>query len=225
MKKNILFVVLLCLSSSVSAENLLYCLDDDWEKIEPEECERLRSKLPEADRKYIYEQENPKPLELQSISEDLVNCRWGKGGEIPPETCEFLRTKLSVDDQEKINQALVLKAKQAEDARLITCTSIKQRGLSKNEKAVIMASVKSVLKDPDSAKFKWMKLHGSGSSEIYCGLVNAKNSYGGYTGYSIFSVTLGKGKAKYLSLNNEENGDVTDICKTACYDDFTKARP
>ncbi|WFF40392.1 hypothetical protein EVC62_02130 [Salinicola endophyticus] len=53
-------------------------------------------------------------------------------------------------------------------------------------------SVKEGLKDPDSAKFK--DVHGTklmtvpNAHVMVCGMVNAKNSYGGYTGMSPFMV-------------------------------------
>lgn len=46
--------------------------------------------------------------------------------------------------------------------------------------------VKSQLKDPDSAKFKDVLVM---KDKSVTGLVNAKNSYGGYTGYTRFLVT------------------------------------
>lgn len=50
----------------------------------------------------------------------------------------------------------------------------------------VMRAVKAQLKDADSAKFRGIKRKGAFS---YCGWVNAKNSYGGYTGYSVFYAT------------------------------------
>ncbi len=55
------------------------------------------------------------------------------------------------------------------------------RSLKDSEKQVIEAVVKDKLKDPDSAKFDWPPLVGKEPS-AYCGLVNAKNSFGGYSG-------------------------------------------
>jgi hypothetical protein len=50
----------------------------------------------------------------------------------------------------------------------------------------------SSLKDPDSAKFSDMKIlkasHSDGSFTFICGRVNAKNSFGGYTGFQDFVV-------------------------------------
>lgn len=70
-------------------------------------------------------------------------------------------------------------------------TKYKTRELTKAEKATIARVIKQGLKDPDSAKFRWVPYRypekGAGS---YCGYVNAKNSYGGYTGFEQFHVLL-----------------------------------
>jgi hypothetical protein len=55
--------------------------------------------------------------------------------------------------------------------------------------------VADTLKDPESAKFKHLKAAEAvgmdGSVRVMvCGFVNGKNSYGGYTGYSAFTVVL-----------------------------------
>lgn len=50
--------------------------------------------------------------------------------------------------------------------------------------------VRDSLKDPDSAKLE-SSFHSSGETDGYvCGLVNAKNSYGGYTGKKPFYVYI-----------------------------------
>lgn len=43
------------------------------------------------------------------------------------------------------------------------------------------------LKDPDSAKFSDWSMHQNGLSWTGGGLVNAKNSFGGYTGSSYYT--------------------------------------
>lgn len=48
--------------------------------------------------------------------------------------------------------------------------------------------VKSTLKDPDSAKFESLFKQSGESDGYVCGYVNAKNSYGGYTGKKQFYV-------------------------------------
>ncbi len=55
--------------------------------------------------------------------------------------------------------------------------------LKNDEIAAVKAGVKSVLKDPDSARFGKMIAGSDGSTDVtVCLMVNAKNSYGGFTG-------------------------------------------
>lgn len=51
-------------------------------------------------------------------------------------------------------------------------------------------AVRAVLKDPDSARFSSLAAFDKGGQINICGLVNAKNSYGGYTGSSPFHAVL-----------------------------------
>lgn len=63
-------------------------------------------------------------------------------------------------------------------------------------------SVKSVLRDPDSAVFGAVY---NGRDDAVCGAVNAKNSFGGYTGPQLFMTyknELRMGAALPLSLWN-----------------------
>lgn len=62
---------------------------------------------------------------------------------------------------------------------------VEARTLSNHEKQAIAAKIRKELKDPESARFMWMPLIESAGSE-YCGLYNAKNSYGGYAGNKPF---------------------------------------
>lgn len=59
------------------------------------------------------------------------------------------------------------------------------RELSLKEKNTIEAAAKGSLKDPDSAKFQWQDYKGG---DVYCAHVNAKNSYGGYSGNALMIV-------------------------------------
>ena len=73
---------------------------------------------------------------------------------------------------------------------------IGQRTLPANYEAVIDGAFAHRLKDPDSRKIEYVgQPHGS----AVCGMVNAKNSFGGYTGrhqfLAYFSTT---GKLEYL---------------------------
>ena len=61
---------------------------------------------------------------------------------------------------------------------------------SPKEKAMVMAGVKNKLRDPESAKFEDIyAMNGSHGKRSYCGYVNAKNGFGGYTGKLTFTHT------------------------------------
>ena len=67
-----------------------------------------------------------------------------------------------------------------------------KRDLSAAEKTALTPIISAGLKDPTSAQFKWMPVvisERNGATD-YCGLVNAKNSYGGYGGFVRFYAQL-----------------------------------
>ena len=68
--------------------------------------------------------------------------------------------------------------------------SAPRRELSKPEKDLIAHVVSMDMKDPDAAKFLWVPIIEANVSATYCGLVNGKNSYGGYIGYHPFMVRV-----------------------------------
>ncbi len=47
-------------------------------------------------------------------------------------------------------------------------------------------AIKAKLKDPDSAQFRNVKFHVGMGKPVTCGEVNAKNSFGGYSGFERF---------------------------------------
>jgi hypothetical protein len=53
-----------------------------------------------------------------------------------------------------------------------------------SEGAIIQV-VKSILRDPDSAKFRGIVQRNG----MICGYVNARNGFGGYTGYKEFTIS------------------------------------
>lgn len=55
----------------------------------------------------------------------------------------------------------------------------------------LMRGLKASLKDPDSAKFGTITIDAKGA--LLCGEVNAKNSFGGYTGVNNFAYSNGAG--------------------------------
>ncbi len=91
------------------------------------------------------------------------------------------------------------KKSSAETKRLESLEQAKQSGMS---------SVRSALKDPTSAKFKDVRI--ADVTGAVCGQVNAKNSYGGYTGFGWFAVsngqaTINDGSPSALTL-------IADLC-------------
>jgi hypothetical protein len=73
-----------------------------------------------------------------------------------------------------------------------------ERRLTATEKAIIINNMN--LRDADSARFRWLPFDPSKSH--YCGWVNAKNAYGGYTGFQPFEASIqtdDKGHNEFLS--------------------------
>lgn len=60
------------------------------------------------------------------------------------------------------------------------------RPATPKEEQAVLEALKGRLKDPDSAKISNVKVSADGKT--VCGLVNAKNGFGGYTGDSVFYV-------------------------------------
>jgi hypothetical protein len=83
---------------------------------------------------------------------------------------------------------------------LAGCTTVavpaptQTRLLSPAEKTALASSLSQTMKDPGAAQFKWMPvLVREGTDPIgYCGLINGKNSYGGYEGFKPFFATISK---------------------------------
>lgn len=90
-----------------------------------------------------------------------------------------------------------------------------KRDLTDSEKAGVARAVSQGLKDPESARFKWgqARIKEGQSASTYCGLVNGKNSYGGYTGDQAYMVVL-------LKRGDGGDGavliDIGDINQTTC---------
>jgi len=80
-------------------------------------------------------------------------------------------------------------------------------GCNSSEKQMLEA-VRSKLKDPDSAKFTQldMKATSDGTMEVLCGMLNAKNSYGGYIGARSFTATKSK-REEGVFVNMDESAD------------------
>jgi hypothetical protein len=74
---------------------------------------------------------------------------------------------------------------------------------TKAQIAAIQSAVKARLKDGDSAKFAEIRLGKSNAgATVACGVVNAKNGYGGYIGYQAFMVQLDSSEAWVRELDD-----------------------
>jgi len=84
------------------------------------------------------------------------------------------------------------------------------RELSGAEKSVISKSILESLKDPESARFKWPPY--VDGSDLYCGYVNAKNSFGGYVGDARFAafVVIVDGEIRVSAPVGIATGDPSD---------------
>ncbi|MBE8587750.1 hypothetical protein [Xenorhabdus griffiniae] len=95
-------------------------------------------------------------------------------------------------------------------------SAITDRPLTQQEISLVEAEVKASLKDPGSAKFKHVNLiqDSESSIDVYCGQVNAKNSYGGYVGFKPFMVILltnQKNERKAMTLpEGEESSTIKE---------------
>lgn len=91
-----------------------------------------------------------------------------------------------------------------------------QRFVTRADRIAVRKAVTETLKDPESAHFRWTKRLGKDST--YCGWVNAKNSYGGYTGFMPFvaivaTLSDGSSVATTLDLGGSDNVDfISNFC-------------
>lgn len=114
-----------------------------------------------------------------------------------------------------------------------------KRELSPSERTALAPIFAAGLKDPGAAQFKWMPVVLTERDGItdYCGLVNGKNSYGGYTGFVRFYAQLqkdNKGQFTRATLREVEQPGreinpldprwLNGICEKFGYDDFNLAR-
>lgn len=86
--------------------------------------------------------------------------------------------------------------------------------LSRAENAVIDSALRSALKDPASAIFGARYAASSSAGGVYvCGYINAKNSFGGYTGDRPFSGVLGPKPATVFFVSGISNTDAQIFAK------------
>jgi hypothetical protein len=88
------------------------------------------------------------------------------------------------------------------------------RPLTDDEMAQARELVSQQLKDPESARFRWNP--SVLDENIYCGFVNARNSFGGYVGYRVFFVNYFKTGVK-ARIAQTAFGRETSICRDEGY--------
>jgi hypothetical protein len=114
----------------------------------------------------------------------------------------------------------------------VTSSAEEMRPLTLNEKTTLAKTLSQTLKEPIAAQFKWLPVPSSSSGPIgYCGLVNIKNSRGGYVGFRRFFAMISKGpKGDYVAgriehidpLASAGTGTQEDAIETALTEDNCK---
>lgn len=84
--------------------------------------------------------------------------------------------------------------------------------------AKAMTATAGMLKDPESARFRNLRVAGYADGSVVCGEVNGKNSYGGYTGYqpfvaSIDAATLYDDDKRYMDVYYAANAGLFAACR------------
>lgn len=95
-------------------------------------------------------------------------------------------------------------------------------------RAIAEDGIRDVLKDPDSAHFKWGAGHAvtltnfraglfartiPGDVSFDCGRVNAKNQMGGYVGYKWFWVAIKDGRVVSYDLDSGDDDNAAYNCR------------
>lgn len=75
------------------------------------------------------------------------------------------------------------------------------------------ATLTESMKDPDSTRISDLKRVSSDSSDLVCGQVNSKNSFGGYTGKKPFAYSVDQDRVAVLGEGDLLTGNIwVTIC-------------
>lgn len=159
-------------------------------------CKVKATKLPQSRRE-------PNVADIRSM---IMECGFRPGEGSPDMGCEPASTETKTPDTaaQKVSPPV----------------TSGQYVLSDMEKNAIMKGVRARLKDPASAIFGGVVAKREASGFVYvCGSINAKNSYGGYTGDQPYSGMLaGEGPKAFFAvlgiggLENESEG-ILQVCR------------
>jgi hypothetical protein len=106
-----------------------------------------------------------------------------------------------------------------------TCHA-QSRPISKGEHALITDSYGRMLKDAASAQYRMQPIpladNQTDGKTVYCFEVNAKNTYGGYTGYRAVIGRVARSKGKIVSFSADDDrgslpGSTAEICRAFGY--------
>lgn len=108
------------------------------------------------------------------------------------------------------------------DHKASTLKPLPPVSLSAPQIAAVETAVREGLKDPQSAQFRNVKGGQNGGSVTVCGEVNARNSYGGYPGFSPFIGLLAAqkdtGRPAFVVVSMESTGNGPIITRKMCAD-------
>ncbi|KWV91732.1 hypothetical protein [Erythrobacter sp. YT30] len=77
-------------------------------------------------------------------------------------------------------------------------------------------AIKARLRDPSSAKFRNSRFYSGGGTPITCGEVNAKNAFGGFTGYERFIATGPVGDLAFIASDFAEGDNIDNVWNKLC---------
>lgn len=92
-------------------------------------------------------------------------------------------------------------------------------GVPNSTVQTVQGIVREMMKDPESAKFRETATYRTKlGDQIVCGEYDAKNSFGGYTGYDQYYFRLRNGAvmAKYVDTSSNEYNEYLKSAKEAC---------
>lgn len=125
--------------------------------------------------------------------------------------------RTSSDYEQRMAEAKKKDAEFAEKVRNINLETADVGAKPKNYKELVQASIKDALKDPDSAKFSEFsplrkEVMVEKNNFVYgystCVFVNAKNSYGGYTGKQLYWTFIRNDQVLRIKNTNEAYGNI-----------------
>lgn len=94
---------------------------------------------------------------------------------------------------------------------------IRANGEKKAKEAALL-NLRNDMKDPESARFKNVRLVPYSTGKVFCGEVNAKNSYGGYIGFMPFVAGISGAEiydtrnSKYPDIQAASNAGIVAAC-------------